>query len=478
MRKVLVALFSFLVASSAFAGTITSLSPSSFKVNSGEHFITVFGTSPGDVIVIEGLIGRFERTVSATFSDRVVGWVPEAVIAKSGTYTLKVRNAQGIESNSLTFTVVGFKYFPLAILVPELLVAQPKSREGGYVNFEVFVAGGEDPAPEWKCDHTSGDFFKMGLTQVNCSASNSFGERAFASFNIDVADRVGPVVTVGRNIAVPARGPEGAIVDYEPATAYDEVWGDTPVECLPRSGSTFRIGKHTVVCTAVDFDNNLGARSFLVEVTHDRQLQKLELIVPSSLEQAAKDPRGAEVYYEVSVKNTKDPNPVLTCLPKSGDVFPLGVTTVSCDAYDDTGAWGVNTFNVLVKDANAPQIRFVGASPNQIYNDNRMYHVTIKHDVIDDLDLQPTCGITGVNANENIYPNELDEKAEYDYELLAPMELLLRGQAVRTRVYNVWIGCFDFFGNIGQSYAQVVVSNTAGATGGSTTGRRRASGKP
>ncbi|HYC61366.1 MAG TPA: hypothetical protein VEK79_17560 [Thermoanaerobaculia bacterium] len=477
MRKVLVALFAFLVASSAFAGTISSLSPSSFKVNSGEHFITVFGVAPGNLMIIDGPSGHFERSVNATFSDRVVGWVPEAVIAKSGTYTVKVRNAQGIETNSLTFTVNGFKFFPLAILLPDFLVAQPKSRDGGYVHFDVFVAGGEDPAPKWSCDQRSGDFFKMGVTRVNCEASNAFGERASASFDILVADRVGPVVTVSKDISVPARSNEGTVVDYEPGRAIDEIWGEMPVECLPRSGSNFRIGRHTVVCTSVDIDLNMGSRSFLVEVTSDRQLEKLVLIVPENLEEAAKDPRGAEVFYEVDVKNTKDPNPTLTCLPKSGEVFPLGVTEVACDAYDADGAWGIATFNVLVKDVHSPDIRFIKASPNQILNDGRMYPVTISHEVVDDLDLQPTCGIIGVNANENIYPGDLDKEPEYDFEIVKPMELLLRGQSVRSRVYNVWVGCFDFFGNIGQSYAQVVVSNTLGGQG-TPQGRRRASGKP
>ena len=476
MRKVLVTLFAFMVASSAFAGTITSLSPSSFKINSGEHFITVFGSAPGNVIVIDGPSGHFENTVNATFSDRVVGWVPEGVISKSGTYTLKVRNSQGVYTNSLTFTVNGFKFWPLAILVPDFLVAQPKSRDGGYVNFDVFVFGGEDPNPQWSCDQRSGDFFKMGITRVTCNATNSFGEKATSSFDINVADRVGPVLTVSKDISVPARSNAGTVVDYEPAVAIDEIWGQMPSECLPRSGTEFRIGKHTVVCTSVDLDNNLGQRSFLVEVTSDRQLEKLTLLVPDDLEEVAKDPRGAEVFYEVVVKNTKDPNPTLTCLPKSGEVFPLGVTTVACDAFDEEGAWGVATFDVLVKDANAPEIRYIKASPNQIFNDNRMYPVTINHEVIDDLDLQPTCGIIGVNSNENIYPGDLDKETEYDFEITKPMELLLRGQSVRSRVYNVWVGCFDFFGNIGQSYAQVVVSNTAGANG-STGGKRRSAGK-
>ena len=84
MRKILVPVFLLLIASSAFAGTITSLSPSKVKVNSGEYFLTVFGTAPGNRLIFDGPAGHFERDVTATFADRVVGWVPDAIIQKSG----------------------------------------------------------------------------------------------------------------------------------------------------------------------------------------------------------------------------------------------------------------------------------------------------------------------------------------------------------------------------------------------------------
>lgn len=103
MRKIFVPVLLLLIASSAFAGTITSLDPSSIKVNSGEYFITAYGTSPGNKLIFDGPAGHFERDVSATFADRVVGWVPEAIVAKSGTHSLKVRAANGVETNSLNF---------------------------------------------------------------------------------------------------------------------------------------------------------------------------------------------------------------------------------------------------------------------------------------------------------------------------------------------------------------------------------------
>ncbi len=477
MRKVLVPVFLLLIATSAFAGTITSLDPSSIQVNSGEWFITVYGTNPGNTLVFDGPAGHFEREVNAIFSDRVVGWVPEAIVAKSGTHALKVRAANGVETNSLNFTVVGFK-FPLVLFVPEVLIVQPKTREGAFVKFDVYPFGGEDPNPVVECDHQSGDLFKMGVTRVTCVATNSFKERAEAQFDINVADRIGPIVTVPERIRVPARSNEGAVVEFD-AKASDEIWGDMPVDCSPKSGSMFRIGETTVACTSVDLDNNVGGSAFVVEVVGENGTPKpLELILPETIVVEARDPRGEEVSYEVKVEGTDDPNPTINCTPKSGSLFPLGATTVLCDALDKEGAWGQGSFEVQVLDVKAPEIRYVKASAEKIPEDGRMWPITIEAEAVDDLDLQPTCAIFAVTANEVIDVGD-EEKPEYQYEVTGPLKVDLRGKSTKTtRVYNVWVGCSDFFGNMTPTFVQIVVSKDPGALSSTGPSKRRAGGKP
>lgn len=479
MRKVFVAVLLSLVASSAFAGTITSLSPSSVKLNSGEYFLTVFGTAPGNTLVFDGPAGHFERTVSATFSDRVVGWVPEAIVQKSGTHTVKVRDANGIETNSLNFTVAGLKFFPLAMLVPEVLWVQPKSREGGYPKWEVFAVGGEDLNPQWRCDQDSGAFFKMGQTLVTCDAWNSFGEKATAQFTVNVADREGPVVTVPGTIRVPARSYQGEVVDFK-ATAVDEIWGESAVECFPASGSTFRVGKTVVQCNSTDFELNIGSGSFIVDVTSDTNPGTLTLDLPRPIVLEARDPRGAVVDYSVKVGGTKDPSPDINCAPKSGSLFPLGTTTVNCDVLDHEGAWAQGSFDVNVLDVNAPLVTTIKPSIDRIPNDGRMWPVTVDVEVKDDLDLSPSCSVTGVTANERIDSDDEDKEGSGDYEIVdaGRRTVLLRGEFGRSRVYNVWVGCSDFFGNLTHAYAQVLVTSTAGSVqGGTSNPRRRAGGK-
>ncbi len=478
MRKILVPVFLLLIASSVFGGTITSLDPSSIKVNSGEWFITVYGTNPGTTLVFDGPAGHFEREVNAVFSNRVVGWVPEAIVAKAGTHSLKVRAGNGVETNSLNFTVVGFK-FPLVLFVPEVLIVQPKTREGAFVKFDVYPFGGEDPNPVVECNYRSGDLFKMGVTRVSCVATNSFKERAEAQFDINVADQIGPIVTVPERIRVPARSHEGAVVEFE-AKAYDEIWGDMPVDCTPKSGSMFRIGETTVACTSVDLDGNAGGSAFIVDVVGESGTPKpIELVFPEKpIFVEARDPRGAEVSYEVKVKGSEDPNPTINCLPKSGSLFPLGATAIQCDALDKYGAWAQGSFEVQVLDGKAPEIRYVKVDPTKIPEDGRMWPVTIEAEAYDDLDLQPVCAITGVSSNEDIDVGD-EEKPEYQYQVTGPLKVELRGKTTRSpRVYNVWIGCSDFFGNSTPAFVQVLVTKDPGALAPPNPSKRRAGGKP
>ncbi len=49
-----------------------------------------------------------------------------------------------------------------------------------------------------------------------------------------------------------------------------------------------------------------------------------------------------------------------TCTPPSGSVFPLGMTTVSCSAWDAAGNTGSGSFTVTVGDTTAPVISLLG----------------------------------------------------------------------------------------------------------------------
>jgi len=474
MRKSLAAVFFLLCAVSASAGTITSLSPNSFRVNSGEHFITVNGTGLGNRLVFDGPAGHFEVDATAIYTGSIIGWVPEAIIARTGTYTLNVTGPNG-NSGPATFTVTGFK-FPLALLLPEYVRVQPKSRDGGYVKYDVFAMGGSDANPVIECDTPSGSFFKMGTTLVTCVATNMYQEQARGSFPVHVRDEVGPVLTIPREpIQVKAESIEGAKVDYK-VFAVDEIYGEVAVDCLPAPGSLFPIGTTMVHCAATDFDLNTGHASFPVEVIGDREPYPLFVEVPETIFEKAIDPRGAKVEWKINVTGTKDPDPRVTCTPPSGSVFPIGETVVTCDALDAWGMRGSNTFSVWVIDPTPPSIVELYAKPDSLIADNRLYPIDIYVSVKDDIDLQPVCEIYSVTSKDDIDLDDGEDPKSYDWKVTGPLTLELRAERRNlSRVYNINVACSDYFGNIARSRTTVTVTGGTASMSQETTQRKRRS---
>jgi hypothetical protein len=106
------------------------------------------------------------------------------------------------------------------------------------------------------------------------------------------------------------------------------------VSCGPASGSTFPLGTTTVTCTATDAHNNSSSGSFDVVVGDTTESQP---------DAAGHDRRrggravGRGRHVHVGVSDSVDPAPVVTCGPASGSTFPLGTTSVTCNASDAAG---------------------------------------------------------------------------------------------------------------------------------------------
>ena len=78
------------------------------------------------------------------------------------------------------------------------------------------------------------------------------------------------------------------------------------------------------------------------------------LTMPSSLTVEATGPSGAVVTFATSAFDAVDHIRPVICTADSGSVFPLGSTTVTCSATDDSGNKTPGTFKVTVKDSVAP----------------------------------------------------------------------------------------------------------------------------
>ncbi|HWW61873.1 MAG TPA: HYR domain-containing protein, partial [Thermoanaerobaculia bacterium] len=307
-----------LFAALSAAAKIESIEPTSFVADSGEHFINIYGTELGDTVLFTGKAGEFKLEFSAVTERGVIAWVPQEVLSVPGRYILEAGGSQA------TFEVVtASSKHPLVVLVPDPIAKPAESRSGARVSFSVSTYGGGDPHPSVKCDHTSGDLFPLGASVVKCTASNILGETATGNVFVTVYDNTPPMLTLPQRIIIKAASREGTNVSFE-ATAFDAIDGQLPVTCDPKSGSLFPIGVNAVECSATDVSLNLAVGTFYIEV-YEGDGGRLVMHLPDGVAAEAQGPDGSIVEFEATASGTSDPNPRVTCDPKSGSFFRFGV---------------------------------------------------------------------------------------------------------------------------------------------------------
>jgi hypothetical protein len=71
-------------------------------------------------------------------------------------------------------------------------------------------------------------------------------------------------------------------------------------------------------------------------------------------------PQGTAVAFALTANDNCDPAPSIICTRHSGELFPLGVTTVVCSATDVAGNSGLCYFTITVLDTTPPAINCPG----------------------------------------------------------------------------------------------------------------------
>lgn len=107
----------------------------------------------------------------------------------------------------------------------------------------------------------------FGATVVRCTARDTRGNEATATFTLTVRDTTSPVIApVPDEVHEEVDGKGPAVVTYDDPTAIDAVSGATAVSCDPPSGDEFPLGSTTVTCTSTDEAGNTGTAEFEVVV--------------------------------------------------------------------------------------------------------------------------------------------------------------------------------------------------------------------
>ena len=215
-----------------------------------------------------------------------------------------------------------------------------------------------DSRPHFLCDPPSGTFFSFGTTTVTCTATDDIGKTGTASFDVTITDEssidVTPPVITSENIYIQTTDPVGKDVSFATPASTDNV-GIVTVSCNPHSGSFFDTGNTNVICTATDAAGNVGVSTFVVSVTYALTDETSPSFTPvSSQSISITNSTGAAFSYQLpAVTDNIGVTIGPTCIPPSGDLFPVGNTVVTCTASDAAGNSGTISFTVSVVNTEA-----------------------------------------------------------------------------------------------------------------------------
>ena len=205
----------------------------------------------------------------------------------------------------------------------------------------------------------------MGTTLVTARATDDTGNVTQCAFELTVVDTLPPVFSVvPADITRECTSSAGALVTFE-LEAHDAC-GVASLTCVDQNGTvvdgagtTFPVGVHTVTCTATDPSGNSDSVAFQVTVEDNTAPT---LVAPSDMT-LPNDPGlcAAAATFEVVATDDCDPDVPVVCTAPwgevvSGDLFPVGTTTVVCTAADHAGNEAEVSFAITVFDGEPPTL--------------------------------------------------------------------------------------------------------------------------
>ena len=179
------------------------------------------------------------------------------------------------------------------------------------------------------------------------------------------ADTTAPTLTPVADQTLEATSAAGAAVSFS-ATATDLMDGTDPVvfkegNTVVHSGDLFTVGNHTIIASAIDAAGNSSSETFAISVV-DMTAPTLTSVADQTLE--ASSASGAVASFMATATDLVDgTDPVVfkegNTIVHSGDVFGLGVHTISASAIDAAGNVASENFVFKVVDTTAPILTLV-----------------------------------------------------------------------------------------------------------------------
>ena len=142
---------------------------------------------------------------------------------------------------------------------------------------------------------------------------------------------------------------------------------------------TLPVGTHVVTLTVDDGRGGTAKDTVRITVLPTADSTPPTLAAHPNLSVPATGAAGALVTYtNPAASDAVDPNPVVTCLPATGNPFPIGTTRVTCTATDAAGNQAASFFDVTVQ-IGSPRIAGTLVARGRDANGNYFVDVQLKN---------------------------------------------------------------------------------------------------
>ncbi len=171
-------------------------------------------------------------------------------------------------SHQCSALVIVLDLSPPQVVPPaNVLCTNEWNRCGAVVNYALPTATDTcSPVTNVSCLPASRSFFPVGVTTVQCAATDAAGNTGSGSFTVTVRDTQPPSIVCPGDITVTnAHDAWSSVVTFAPRVS-DNCPGLGEPICNPPSGSALGPGVHPVTCSVVDASGNSSQCTFSVTV--------------------------------------------------------------------------------------------------------------------------------------------------------------------------------------------------------------------
>lgn len=214
------------------------------------------------------------------------------------------------------------------------------------------LAGTTASTVQLRAPAVPGDDYEFFITWTRSLSPTGIGDslaiRGAPALTVimDVVSNTPPTLALPADMTVEGNAAGGWTAAFS-ATATDvEDAPDPTPTCDVAPGALLPLGTTTIHCSVTDSGGMTDAGSFAVTVV---DTTGPSLTTPADQALNTGDPLGTTLAYEPpGAVDIVDADPTVVCTPAAGSAIPVGTTTVTCTATDDSGNSASASFHVAV----------------------------------------------------------------------------------------------------------------------------------